>query len=376
MEKFEICFKIIGSDNQYIIPSLLPAQPPKTEEVEAILKEETLRSDFHYSFLPNGIIERLICKMNSFIYSNNFWKYGTILQSDNEKALIILNTVEKKIHLHVTGALKAPLFQVIQHNLDEIHKSLNLKEQDVNVMLTCNCSECSHSQNPYLFNRTILKRFLTKNKKKIDCQNSAEEVDIQNLLKGFKSNLNFSSLLRPFVNAASALQARISMNKNTDEDAKNLYFADLLRPHIMELGLIPNDQAQRGSSPSGKRPGELDILIEDGKGTPVSIYEGLHVRSLEKKNIDAHIKKTVENYDKNGLKEKFIGVYSLASDFDALACWYLLHLSESEILLNPKDISHIHSTGEELKIYKTEIKKYKNPTFLYHLIINWNFALT
>lgn len=373
MEKFEICFKIVGSDNQYIIPSLLPAQPPKTKVVEAIFKEEALRADFQYSFLPSGIIERLICKMNSFIYSNNFWKYGVILHDENEKAVLILNSVEKIIQLRVTGELKAPLFQVIQHNLDDIHKSLNLKDKDVNVLLACNCSECSHSKNPSLFNKTTLMKFLTKKKKKIDCQNSTEEVDIQNLLRGFKSNHNFTSLLRPFVNAASALQARISMNKNSHEDTKNLYFADLLRPQIMEFGLIPNDQAQRGSSPMGKKSGELDILIEDGKGTPVSIYEGMHLRSLEKKNIDAHLKKTIDNYDKNGLKEKFIGVYSLSSDFDSLASGYLLHLSQSEILRNSKDISDNYSTGEELKIYRTEIQKYKNPTFLYHLIINLNF---
>ncbi|MCZ2845345.1 MAG: hypothetical protein O2U61_02435 [Candidatus Bathyarchaeota archaeon] len=373
MEKFEICFKVVGSDNQYIIPSLLPSQPPRPQIFEELLQEEdALRAEFQYDFLPSGIIERLLCKMNSFVQSSNYWKFGVILQNENARALLILNSLEKKLLLHVTGDLKAPLFQVIQHNINEINTSLNLKGEDIDIMLACNCSECSLSKNPWMINRKTLQLFLSKKKNSINCLKSTEEVNITTLLIGFKTDLQFKSLLRPFINAASALQARISQNKNSHEDAKNLYLADLLRPHLIERGLIPNDQAQRGLSASGKKAGELDILIEDQMGTPISIYEGLHLRSLDKQSIDSHVEKIVGNYDKNGLKEKFIGVYSLAPNFNVLAKGYMSYLSKLGLLRNTTDISHIYSTGEELKIFRSEIQKYKYRTYLYHILINWN----
>lgn len=374
MEKFEICFKVVGSDNQYIIPSLLPSTPPRPQVLERVLQEDALRADFQYNFLPSGIIERLICKMNGFIQNNNYWKYGAILQNEDGKAVFILDSLEKNLLLHVTGDLKAPLFQVIQHNLNEINKSLNLKGDDVKVMLACNCSKCNYSKSPWMINKKTLQLFLSKKKETINCLNSTEEINVASLLSGFKSNLHLKSLLRPFVKASSALQARISQNKNSHEDAKNLYLADLLRPQIMGFGLITIDQAQRGLSPTGKKAGELDILIEDQSGTPISIYEGLHLRSIDKNTIDSHVEKIVENYDKNGLKEKFIGVYSLATDFNSLASGYLSHLYKSKILYNPQDISTIYSSGQELKIFKTEIRKYNNPTFLYHILINWKIS--
>ncbi len=374
MEKFEICFKVVGSDNQYIIPSLLKSQPPNPKVIEALLKEEedALRAEFQYKFLPSGIIERLLCKMNGFVQGNNYWKYGVILQNENAKALLILNTLEKKLLLHVTRNIKAPLFQVIQHNINEISTSLNLGVDDIDIMLACNCSDCSVSKSPWMINKKTLQLFLSRKKKSIPCLKSTEEVNIATLLVGFKSNLQRKSLLRPFIKAASSLQARISQNKNSHEDAKNLYLADLLRPHLSELGLRPSDQAQRGLSPSGKKAGELDILIEDQNGTAISIYEGLHLRSIDKNSISSHIEKIIHNYDKNGLKEKFIGVYSLAADFRVLAKGYMSHLSELDVLRDAKDISYLYSTGEELKIFRSEIQKYENPTFLYHILINWN----
>lgn len=73
-----------------------------------------------------------------------------------------------------------------------------------------------------MINKKTLHLFLSKKKETINCLNITEDVNVSELLSGCKSNLHFKSLLRPFVNAASALQARISQNKDSHEDTKKL----------------------------------------------------------------------------------------------------------------------------------------------------------
>lgn len=370
MEKFEICFKIIGSANEFIIPALLPAQPnTKGFEDDCSIKEAS-KIEIRYSFLPSGIIERLICRMNSYIDKDNFWKFGVVFKHQDAYAIVQLQSLDKKLTFNVTGNLGMELFHIIQHNLDEIHNSLNLNDSDFQKYFGCNCTECSTSENPYMFEKETLKRFLLKRKNSIDCQKSTESINIKSILSGFKIKPTSFSLLRSFIDAASILQTRISTIQKADENQRNLYLLDLWRPSLMKYNYIPREQAQRGLSATGKNSGELDIVIEDDIGTTKTIFEGFNLPSINRAVIEAHINKLVDNYDRNGLKEKFIGIYSESKDFKSLSQKYFKQLENSEKLKQIEDISENYGIGEELKIFKSELVKYVNPTFLYHVLIN------
>lgn len=370
MEKFEICFKIIGSANDFIIPALLPAQPKSPKFLDEFKDIESSKIEIKYSFLPSGIIERLICRMNSYIHKDNFWKFGVIFKHQEAYAIVQLQSIERKLTFHVNGKLGMELFHIIQHNLDEIHNSLNLNDSDFQKCLACNCEDCSVSKNPYMFKKETLKRFLSKGKNSIDCQKSTESVNVQGLLSGFKVRSTPPSLLRSFIDATSVFQTRISITVKADENQRNLYLLDLWKPSLLKYGYFPKEQAHRGLSASGKNSGELDIVVEDNIGTTKTIFEGFNLSSLNRNVIDAHIKKLIDNYDRNGLKEKFTGIYSEATNFKSLSSKYFDYLRNSKELRHIKDISENYGTGQELKVFKSELVKYENPTFLYHVLIN------
>ncbi|MBP93715.1 MAG: hypothetical protein CMC55_06315 [Flavobacteriaceae bacterium] len=378
MDKFEICYKILGSRDQYIIPTLLSPSPKDYNRIDNFINDfDVLRYKIQYTFMPSGIIERLICRLNNYLETDNFWKFGMILITENSEALIISDTHNRSLKIYVKGLLITPLFNIIEHEIKEIHNDIKLVESDVNEYLACNCSECSHSPNPYMFKKPTLLKFLEKDKKHIDCQQSTENVDIQKILIGYKSDdYSKRNLLRDLISSASNLQTRCNQIKGYKEDQINIYFQDLLRSYVQKNNYFLNEQSQKGRSGSGKNVGELDFTIETLEGEMISFFEGFILKSTDRNNILSHIKKTILKYDSNGLKEKFIGVYSRANSFDDLAKQYLDYLNEIKfegvILDKSTDVSKVYLGSSEMRVFKTVYYRSQTKLILYHILINLN----
>ncbi|PZD76642.1 COR domain-containing protein [Mesonia sp. K7] len=378
MEKFEICYKILGSPQEYIIPTLLPPYPNDYKLIDNFLNEmNSLQYKIHYNFMPSGVIERLICRLNNYIKGNNIWKYGMILNTENSEALIISDVHNRELKVYVKGSLVTPLFNIIEHEIKEIHTDIKIAETDTNEYLACNCNECSHSSSPYLFKRATLINFLKKDKEYIYCQQSTEQVDIKNMMIGYRSDENSKKdLLRKLISTGSTLQTRYNQIKDFNEDEINIYFQDIFRAHIIKSNYFLNEQSLRGKSSSGKKAGELDFTIETLEGEMISFYEGFILKSMDRRNISTHIEKTLLKYDSNGLKEKYIGVYSKVEDFDLLTIKYLAYLNEIDlkniVLDSNTDVSEIYLGSSEMKVFKTVYHRNNTKLFLYHIIINLN----
>ena len=73
MKKFEICYSLAG-DNTFIIPSLLHIQKPSLEWDD----KDNIHFEFHYTFMPGGIMARFIVRTHDLIKNNLLWKkeYG------------------------------------------------------------------------------------------------------------------------------------------------------------------------------------------------------------------------------------------------------------------------------------------------------------
>lgn len=76
------------------------------------------------------------------------------------------------------------------------------------------------------------------------------------------------------------------------------------------------DQTRQGKSESGKKSGELDILLCK-KSMPWAIVEALRLFSLDKDNLDKHINKALTKYDPVGCKNAYVLVYGMATDFNS-----------------------------------------------------------
>ena len=375
MERFEICFRVLGANNLYIIPALLKASPDNPTLITEFKVPEALKFQVIYEHMPSGIIERLICRLNTYLEKNNYWKYGAVFNNEDSRALVYVDKVKRKIQLFVLGELKTNLYTLIHSAITGIHNDLKLKESDSNELIACNCHECVVSNSPYMFEVKDLKKYLSKNKDSIDCRTSTDAVNIQELLIGYrKTGFEKNVLLREIVEAASKLQSRHKMLDGFNEDKINIYFQDLLRPGTTDNGLYTNEQSLKGSSESKKQSGELDINIETIDGKSITFFEGFILKSLDKTVIDKHIIKAITNYDSNGLKEKFAGVYCYASDFIGLVKKYQVYVNTINIegieFISIEDLSNIYMNGSEMKVLRSIYKRNDKRLILYHVLVN------
>lgn len=326
--------------------------------------------------MPSGIIERLICRLNSYIKEKNTWKYGLILNTENSEALIKLDINSRNLNVYIKGSIATPLFNIIEHEIKAIHNDIKIKDLDAEVHLACNCFECQLSVSPYMFKRRILMKFIEKGKDHIDCQNSAEQVNIKNILIGYRTEDRKSSVLRDLISAASTLQTRIDLIKDYNENQINIYYQDIFRSYVQKNNYFLNEQSLKGKSETGKSSGELDFTVETSEGEMITFFEGLILKSIDRNNIKKHISKTLLKYDSNGLKEKYVGVYCMAKDFSNFSLQYLNYLDALTIegieMNSNTDVSNVYLGSSEMKIFKTEYFRSSTKLFLYHILINLN----
>ena len=327
MKKFELCFEF--GEGNYIIPELLkPERPTFSWDYN-----NNLIFEYHYDFMPAGVITRLIVRLHDLIQSKIYWKNGVIIQRQKAEALIISDPYSRRIKIWIFGDEQALLLEIIMRELDYIHKTLN--HPTVIEKVPCNCDLCNKSDKPYLIDYNFLRKARGK-LKEIPCQESMEQINIDKLLGLYKltyhpdqsqHRFNAENLLYDLIEKCSRLLERKRVKRI--EDLITDDFTDYLR----DKGYYVSDQTRSGIAL--KQAGELDILIRNNNGVPISIIEAFRIRSCgtENKVIIDHINKLLYQYDSNGLRFNFILVYGEASNFSQL--WdnyvkYMEKLSENE----------------------------------------------
>lgn len=121
-----------------------------------------------------------------------------------------------------------------------------------------------------------------------DLQEQYDEMKVQKRNEGKSVNIE-QELYEDIVFCCERLQADNSL-KNSIEDEIN----DRLRDLLEAKGYIERDQTRQGASVSGKRAGEVDILIKRGK-MPLSLIEALKLTSVNESYIAEHIDKIYSN---------------------------------------------------------------------------------
>lgn len=177
MLKFQLCYRITETANNYISPQLLDPQQPNYRWT----KDNNLIAEYNYEFMPRGIISRLIVVMHKLIENQRFvWRSGVILCQDNTEAEIIQNLAQRKIKIRLNGDHKRNLLTIIFHELDKIHDSYHGLKVDKRI--PCNCIQCKSSNDPYLFPLTNVNRAIAKRQPTIQCYQSFEAVAVQGLI--------------------------------------------------------------------------------------------------------------------------------------------------------------------------------------------------
>lgn len=188
MKKFEICFQLDNSV-KYIIPELLRVSPPDFDWDYS----NNLRFEYRYEFMPSGILTRFIVRKHEIIYKNTYWKNGVILEYNGSFALIINNQLKRKISIWIRGINKAELLTIIRHDIYSIHKTFN--NISVKEMVPCICEECkNNTEQTFFFDYKIMHKARQKGKKYLMCQNSFEDVPIDELFGGINKEKNVNKM--------------------------------------------------------------------------------------------------------------------------------------------------------------------------------------
>jgi len=368
MEKFELCFPVLGSPQQiHIVPELLPAQQPVLEW-EKYRGPDCLRFEYHYDFMPRGILSRFITRLYSYILKEHYWKTGVELTLDNTFALVQSEPLNRKLTVTVTGADKNEILAIARHHLEEIHRSLNMeKDEHYREMIPCGCGFCRGAEKPFLFLHEDLKRFFERGIPQIQCHKSGEQMLITVLLKGYAplQKTDLKELLAALIASAVRLQGRAKAVK-TDEDSRNTFIAEILSAR----GYTVKDQTRWGSSTAGKRPGELDIFIETPDGNAVSVIEAFNLTGLNRGVIAEHFQK-IFLYDAPGLEANYIVVYVESADFGKLWRDYLNCLPEVEVKYKLQGAPLEQETRyADIKLARTVHDRHNRETSVYHLFVN------
>ncbi len=364
IEKFELCFNIVGTD-EYILPELLPSQRPAIN-MEAYRTGGNLRLHYSYEFMPAGIVTRFISRLHYLIRQDHYWKNGVELEFSGSTALVVSDEALKRIRVSVTGANNTQLMGVIRSHFDHIHESLNMKKE-IHVIeeVPCNCPQCLATSETHFFKYHVLQKFLLKGVGAA-CEKSAEVVSIPQLIHGLQPPEEPGSLYEALVTITSQLQG-IKKTLHTDEDSRNTVVALLLGTR----GFRVKDQTRYGSSASGDRLGELDIKIEDQTGRTVSIIEALNLDRWDTAKIDSHVDKLLCKYDTSGLKENYILVYAAAADFAGLCRKYRTHLEQIDYKAYPLlgKIAEPDTGFNKIMAYRGRHRCHTGETVVAHILV-------
>ncbi|MCU0393325.1 MAG: leucine-rich repeat domain-containing protein [Thermoflexibacter sp.] len=202
MKKFELVFQFQESE-MYILPERLPVEQPtlphpnpagrgftfiplSSGEGQGVGQRQVqkyLRFEYHYDFMPKGIISRFICRMHELIKEELFWKYGVVLHYQGTEAVVVSSEVNKQIRIEVFGKEADKLLAMIRRDFGSIHEKL--KNPKLKEKVPCVCPDtCEFKNNPYLHDYQTLKNFQAKGKKTRECEKSAEDIEIATLLEG------------------------------------------------------------------------------------------------------------------------------------------------------------------------------------------------
>lgn len=195
INKFQLCYRLDNIEDEYIAPHLLSEKPPNYHFED----ENILQVQYHYPFLPKGIIHRFIVKTHDKIQV--VWKNGVVISDrKNTVAEIIQNKFEKTIEIKVAGSNAKELLYLIRSNLKKINDSfISLK---CNERVPCICEKCKSSIEPMFYEIEILENAKRKGKQTIECYKSFEAISVKRLTESLNTTLSTINELKGCISNA------------------------------------------------------------------------------------------------------------------------------------------------------------------------------
>ncbi len=193
-DKFDICYQLPHKAGFFVVPMKLP---DKRSEYD-LGNDEKLHFRFQYTFMPEGLMSRLIVRLHENIYDGKVWLTGAVFTGNDCLAEVLQQETTKEglkyIGIKVTGKIaekRRAFLQTIRSQVEYIHKNtfpyINYTE-----MVVCNCPVCEKSDNPNFYELDDIKSHLEAKEKTIFCKIGKQRVVIEKLLHEVYNNNGLS----------------------------------------------------------------------------------------------------------------------------------------------------------------------------------------
>jgi small GTP-binding protein len=175
MANFELVFPF-GGGGCHIVVEFLSAK-----EVEYVWNPiDPLQFEYHYEFLPAGIITRLIVRMHEYLMERNdeklCWREGAYFGDRGTRARVRLNPYLKVIGIQIDGPRQQEFLAIIRSHFTAIHKSI--KKIRFNEKIPCICKPgCAHR-----FDYKFLLKCEEKGINEALCEKRAEFIHVGRVL--------------------------------------------------------------------------------------------------------------------------------------------------------------------------------------------------
>lgn len=250
-ENFEICYPLDYQQDLYIAPQLLNAEQPKFTWDN----KDNLRFRFQYKFMPEGIITRLIVRLNTMLAcgiegKQLIWCKGAVFTERNCRALVQEEENRdglKIIDIAINGNVneRKYLLRRIRDEIQNIHHKW-FKNIQSEQMIPCICSYCTQvtQQNIKFFEYQTLIRALERGKTTVQCDKEFSDVSVKGLLEGIFE----SEQTEQFINRRAGMSGNTYYIKVGDSSQVNLGDNVSQKSHsdntTITTTTITNDQRQ------------------------------------------------------------------------------------------------------------------------------------
>lgn len=125
MERFQLCFRLPGAEERYLVPELLGDNQP---DLTTLLAASGLSFRYQYEVLPEGLLPRFIVQthIHSAAHPQWRWRSGVVLERDGCRAIVRADARERRVDILITGpeTRQRGLLEVIRDKFEEQHRDL------------------------------------------------------------------------------------------------------------------------------------------------------------------------------------------------------------------------------------------------------------
>jgi internalin A len=184
MIKFELAYQLPDSfPVTWLAPQLL--SPSKPDELNGWETPGDLELRYKYEFMPKGLINRLMVRKNHFVPNIELsWKNGVFFENGDTSLLAQVSERGDEIILRARGPQRKELLSTISMDLDVLNDSFSGLNEKIAKRIPCICAKCSQSTSPEFYEYQQLIKRKEKNKLKVECRDSFEDVSVLELLDG------------------------------------------------------------------------------------------------------------------------------------------------------------------------------------------------